>query len=147
MSPFLIRPGTFQWSNYPIVLTRLGGPSFRPNPLFKIVEVQGIEPATSWQGSLWTGNKSLFKVTLCKAFRVWLYLPSIDGRTKLLFISLLLCFNFNTNGRIYTFGQKKISSDIREQLGIFNTNGKLTQYKINWIPSKRVLHNVTFLFS
>ena len=28
-------------------------------------------------------------------------------------------------------GQKK-SSDIREQLGIFNINDKLTQYKINW---------------
>ena len=29
------------------------------------------------------------------------------------------------------FGQKR-SSDIREQLGIFNINDKLTQYKINW---------------
>ena len=28
-------------------------------------------------------------------------------------------------------GQKR-SSDIREQLGIFNINDKLTQYKINW---------------
>ena len=37
-----------------------------------------------------------------------------------------------TNGRIYTLGQKKISSDISEQLGIFNTNDKLTQYKIYW---------------
>ena len=27
---------------------------------------------------------------------------------------------------------KKISSIIREQLGIFNINDKLTQYKINW---------------
>ena len=27
---------------------------------------------------------------------------------------------------------EKISSDIREQLGIFNMNDKLTQYKINW---------------
>jgi hypothetical protein len=27
---------------------------------------------------------------------------------------------------------KKRSSDIREQLGIFNINNKLTQYKINW---------------
>ena len=26
----------------------------------------------------------------------------------------------------------KKSSDIREQLGIFNINDKLTQYKINW---------------
>jgi hypothetical protein len=25
-----------------------------------------------------------------------------------------------------------ISSEIRDQLGIFNTNDKLTQYKINW---------------
>ena len=31
----------------------------------------------------------------------------------------------------YTFGQKR-SSDIREQLGIFNINDKLTQHKINW---------------
>ena len=28
-------------------------------------------------------------------------------------------------------GQKKRSSDIKEQLGIFNINDKLTQYKIN----------------
>ena len=27
---------------------------------------------------------------------------------------------------------KKRSSDLREQLGIFNINDKLTQYKINW---------------
>ena len=27
---------------------------------------------------------------------------------------------------------KKRSSDIREQLGIFNINDKLTQYEINW---------------
>ena len=32
----------------------------------------------------------------------------------------------------YTLLDKKISSDIREQLGIFNINDKLTQYKINW---------------
>ena len=31
----------------------------------------------------------------------------------------------------YTFWDKKRNSDIREQLGIFNINGKLTQYKIN----------------
>ena len=31
----------------------------------------------------------------------------------------------------YTLLDKK-SSDIREQLGIFNINGKLTQYKTNW---------------
>ena len=39
---------------------------------------------------------------------------------------------FKTNGRIITLGQKR-SSDIREQLGIFNINHKLTQYKINWM--------------
>ena len=32
----------------------------------------------------------------------------------------------------YTLWDKKMSSDIREQLGIFNINEKLTQYKINW---------------
>ena len=32
----------------------------------------------------------------------------------------------------YTLWDKKRSSDIREQLGIFNINNKLTQYKINW---------------
>ena len=32
----------------------------------------------------------------------------------------------------YTLLDKKISSDIREQLGIVNINDKLTQYKINW---------------
>ena len=31
----------------------------------------------------------------------------------------------------YTLWYKK-SSDVREQLGIFNINDKLTQYKINW---------------
>ena len=31
-----------------------------------------------------------------------------------------------------TLLDKKRSSDIREQLGIFNINDKLTQYKINW---------------
>jgi hypothetical protein len=31
----------------------------------------------------------------------------------------------------YTLFDKKRSSDIREQLGIFNINDKLTQYKIN----------------
>ena len=30
----------------------------------------------------------------------------------------------------YTLWKK--SSDIREQLGIFNINDKLTQYKVNW---------------
>ena len=37
------------------------------------------------------------------------------------------------------FWTKKRISDIREQLGVFNTNYKLTQYKINWrehIPKK-----------
>ena len=32
----------------------------------------------------------------------------------------------------YTLWDTKRSSDIREQLGIFNINDKLTQYKINW---------------
>ena len=32
----------------------------------------------------------------------------------------------------YTLWDKKRISDIREQLGIFNINDKLTQYKINW---------------
>ena len=31
----------------------------------------------------------------------------------------------------YTLWDKKRSSDIREKLGIFNINDKLTQYKIN----------------
>jgi hypothetical protein len=31
----------------------------------------------------------------------------------------------------YTLDKKR-SSDIREQLGIYNINDKLTQYKINW---------------
>ena len=32
----------------------------------------------------------------------------------------------------YTLWDKKRSTDRREQLGIFNINDKLTQYKINW---------------
>ena len=32
----------------------------------------------------------------------------------------------------YTLRDKKRSIDIREQLGIFNINDKLAQYKINW---------------
>ena len=32
----------------------------------------------------------------------------------------------------FTLWDKNISSDIREQLGIFNINNKLMQYKINW---------------
>ena len=32
----------------------------------------------------------------------------------------------------YTLWVKKRSSDIREQLGIFNINDKLTQYRIKW---------------
>ena len=32
----------------------------------------------------------------------------------------------------YTLWDKKRSSDIREQLDIFNINYRLTQYKINW---------------
>ena len=32
----------------------------------------------------------------------------------------------------YTLWDKKRSTDIREHLGIFNINDKLTEYKINW---------------
>ena len=32
----------------------------------------------------------------------------------------------------YTLWDEERSSDIREQLNIFNINDKLTQYKINW---------------
>jgi len=32
----------------------------------------------------------------------------------------------------YTLWDKKRSTNIREHLGIFNINGKLLQYKINW---------------
>ena len=32
----------------------------------------------------------------------------------------------------YTLWDEERSSDIREQLGMFNINDKLTQYKINW---------------
>ena len=39
---------------------------------------------------------------------------------------------FKASVRIYTLGQKKRTSDIRVQLGIFNINDKLTEYKINW---------------
>ena len=35
----------------------------------------------------------------------------------------------------HTLLDKKRSSDIREQLGIFNINDKLTQYKENWRES------------
>ena len=48
MSTFLIRPATSPSSSYPIVLTRLGGPHSKPNSHLKLVEVPGIEPATSW---------------------------------------------------------------------------------------------------
>ena len=32
----------------------------------------------------------------------------------------------------YTFLDQKRNNNIREQLGIFNINDKITQYKINW---------------
>ena len=48
MPTFLIRSAASQSSNYPIVLTRLGGSRSKPNPHLKFVEVPGIEPATSW---------------------------------------------------------------------------------------------------
>ena len=37
-----------------------------------------------------------------------------------------------TAGYKPTLLDKKRSSDVREQLGFFNINEKLTQYKINW---------------
>ena len=43
ISTFLIRSATSQSSSYPIVLTRLGRPRFRPNPHLKFVEVSGID--------------------------------------------------------------------------------------------------------
>ena len=53
----------------------------------------------------------------------------------------------------YTLCDKKRSSDIREQLGIFNINDILTQYKINWrehiqriddnrLPKKKLITNL-----
>ena len=33
---------------------------------------------------------------------------------------------------VYTLWDKKRNSDIREHLGIFNVNDKLTQYEIKW---------------
>jgi len=48
MSTFLFRSATFQSRTYLIVLTRLGGPRSRPNPHLNLLEVPGIEPATSW---------------------------------------------------------------------------------------------------
>ena len=44
---FLIRSSTSQSSRYQIVLTMLGGPRSRPNPVLKFVEVPVIEPTTS----------------------------------------------------------------------------------------------------
>ena len=48
MSTLLIRSATSQPSSYLIDFTRLGGPRYRLNPLFKIMELPGIEPLTSW---------------------------------------------------------------------------------------------------
>ena len=48
MSTFLIGSATSQSNSYPIVLTRLGGSRFRPNPHLKFVEVPRIKPATLW---------------------------------------------------------------------------------------------------
>ena len=44
MSTFLITSATSQSSSYPIVLIGIGGPLSR----YKLVEVPGIEPLTSW---------------------------------------------------------------------------------------------------
>jgi hypothetical protein len=38
----------------------------------------------------------------------------------------------------YTLWEKK-STDIREQLGIFNINYKLTQYNINWREHTQIM--------
>ena len=46
MSSLLIRSATSQSGSYPIVLTTLGGPSSRPNPHLKFVEVPGINTCT-----------------------------------------------------------------------------------------------------
>ena len=52
------------------------------------------------------------------------------------------CWNeiFKSNGRIHTLGQKR-SSDIREELCIFNNN-KLTEYKINWREHIQRMHGI-----
>ena len=39
----------------------------------------------------------------------------------------------------YTLLDKKRSSDLREHLGIFNINDKLTQYKINWREHMQIM--------
>jgi hypothetical protein len=41
----------------------------------------------------------------------------------------------------YTFFVQKRSSNIRELLGIFNINDKLTQYKINWREHIQRMHD------
>ena len=41
----------------------------------------------------------------------------------------------------YTLWDKKRSSEIREQLGIFNINDKSTQYKINWREHIQIMDN------
>ena len=41
----------------------------------------------------------------------------------------------------YTLWDKKRSTDVREQLGIFNTNDKLMQYKINCRENVQRMHD------
>ena len=43
----------------------------------------------------------------------------------------------------YTLLDKKRSSDIGEQLGFFNINDKLTQYKINWKEHTQRMYDKT----
>ena len=41
----------------------------------------------------------------------------------------------------YTLLDEKRSSDIRKELGIFNSNDKLMQYKINWTERIQTMDN------
>ena len=77
----------------------------------------------AWQNSIELGNST------CTENHTYLSIY----KSKFLWISLstfLKIITF-TNGRIYASRQKRCS-DIREQLGIFDINDKLTQNKINW---------------
>ena len=59
-------------------------------------------------------------------FNINLYLISFSFCIILLYLHRVCIYVFPG------FMRRKRSSDIREQLGIFNINDKLTQYKINW---------------
>ena len=43
----------------------------------------------------------------------------------------------------YTLLDEKRSSDIRKELGIFNSNDKLMQYKINWREHIQIMDDNT----